>query len=282
MDVFLFLSIIIGSAGQNIAKKAYSKKCDSTGVYFFSVMTSIGALAFFAFTSTGFSPVTALLPYSAAFALCYIVTIVCSTKAMSCGPLPLSSLVISYSLMLPTFYGLIFLKDSVEIGLVPGILLLIISLIFINKKDDSKNISAKWLFLIFLAFLGNGTCSIIQKMQQLRFVATLKNEFMIIALLLVAVVSFLLSMRTEKQDVRVCVKKGWGLALLCGAMNGFVNSSVMLLYSRLQISYIFPIISSGSIIVAFIVSRFIYREHLTRMQLLGLILGICSVICLNL
>lgn len=282
MDAFLLLPIIFGSAGQNIAKKAYSKKCDGVGVYFFSVMTSIGALAFFAFTSAGFSPVTALLPYSVAFALCYIITIVCSTKAMSCGPLSLSSLVISYSLMLPTFYGLIFLKDSVEIGLIPGILLLVVSLIFINKKNDSKNISAKWLFLIFLAFLGNGTCSIIQKMQQLRFEATLKNEFMIIALLMVAVVSFLLSLKREKQHIKMCVQKGWGPALLCGLMNGFVNSFVMLLYSRLPLSYIFPIISSGSIIVAFFVSRFIYKEHLTRMQLLGFILGICSVICLNL
>jgi multidrug transporter EmrE-like cation transporter len=43
----------------------------------------------------------------------------------------------------------------------------------------------------------------------------------------------------------------------------------------------FPLISAGGLIVTFIVSRFFYKEKLTRTQLVGFLLGLFAVIFLN-
>jgi drug/metabolite transporter (DMT)-like permease len=81
--------------------------------------------------------------------------------------LSLTSLFISYSLLLPTFYGLIFLGDKVSIFFAPAIILLVTSLFLINKRSDKKQINPKWIFYVVLATVGNGFCSVIQKMQQM-------------------------------------------------------------------------------------------------------------------
>ena len=64
-------------------------------------------------------------------------------------------------------------------------------------------------------------------------------------------------------------------------MNGIVNLFVMILSGKMPVALMFPLISAGGIIVTYIVSRFFYKEKLTKMQFAGFILGIASVVFLH-
>jgi len=221
------------------------------------------------------------LPYSVGFGAAYATATVFSVLAVANGSISLSALMISYSLILPTLYGLLFLHDPIGIGLLPGIALLMISLFLTNKKSEAVTITPKWLMYILLAFAGNGMCSIVQKMQQIKFDGAYKNEFMIMALIFVFISMGGMSLFLESKQLTTYAKKGWGLGVACGVMNGTVNLLVMILLAAMPASLMFPLITGGGVVVTYIISKLYYKERLSNTQLAGFILGILSVIILS-
>lgn len=281
MNYFYLISIILAFSMQDVMKKAYTKK-NSGGVFFFSVLTSLSAALFFVITSGGLEWNYKVMPYALAFAAGYSIVIVFGVLALRYGSLSLTSLMISYSLMIPALYGLIFLNEPTSFGFWPGVMLLVISLILINKRDERAPISWRWLICALLAFLGNGFCTVFQKMQQMAFNGAYKNEFMIMALFVVAVILGIFSFNREKEHISKYAKNGWYFGVLSGIFNGITNLFVMILSGRMSASLMFPLISAGGIIITYIISKTVYKEELTRRQFAGFILGVASVIFLNL
>jgi len=285
MNILYLLAIIVGIAGQGALKKPYMHKTNGKGVYLFTAIVSLVAMAFFTAAAGKLSFAASTLPYSLGFAAAYAVSTVFGTLAIATGPLSLTSLFSSYSLMIPTFYGLLFLKDPIGAGLIPGIALLAASLLLINyrkEKSQENGLSMRWLLYVFVSFVGNGMCSTVQKMQQVAFEGAYKSEFMIAALAMVTAAMLLLSAGTERGRMKAYAAAGWLPAALCGVLNGMVNLFVMILNGKMPASIMFPMISAGGIIASYLISRFFYREKLTRMQFAGFLAGIASVVFLNL
>lgn len=283
MNYLLLILVTLGVSIQQISKKAYNQKTNS-GVFTFSTATSFISLLFFLATLNGkFQYPIELLWYSVSFAIAFCLSSVCSFLAISTGSLSLTSLFTQYSLLIPTLYGLLYLNESAGALLIIGILLLLVSLIFVNfeKKGEKKQITLKWLVLIFLAFAGNGACSAIQKVQQVKFGGLYKSELMIAALTIVTLLLFIISLLVERKSIYVNLKKGWKLFLICGLANGFVNLLVLVLSAKMPASVMFPVISAGGIVVTALVSIFLYKEKLSKYQIAGLFLGIASIFALN-
>lgn len=125
-------------------------------------------------------------------------------------------------------------------------------------------------------------CSTVQKIQQVASEGKFKSELMIGALIITAVMLLPVTVYTEKDKIKNSVKKGWFWAAACGIANGIVNLLVMVLGGRLPISLLFPVISAGGIILSSTVSVLVYKEKLTKIQLAGVIIGIISIVFLNL
>ena len=282
MNALLLISIILGVTMQDVTKKIYNKKSPAPGAYFFVALSALAAAAFFAVSSGKLNFNFSIVPYSIAFAAAYIAGVVGSVIAISCGPLSLTSLIVSFSLMLPALYGLIFLNDPISVGFFPGLALLAASLVLINiQGEKGTKINTKWVISVIFAFLGNGFCTIFQNMQQVRFDGGFKNEFMIIALIITAIAAFAMSLIKERKDIKKQTLVCYSLGIACGVMNGAVNLFVMILSALMPVSLMFPIISAGGIVVTFIISTVIYKEKLSRLQLVGFILGTASVVLLN-
>lgn len=290
MNTILLISVIAGVSLQSIFKKAFNNKING-GAFIFSALSSLFAgLMFFIMGIGNFNFEKGMIIYSVLFALSYASGLIFSILAITHGSLALTSLFISYSLIIPTFWGIIFLNEPIGKTLIWGILLLCISIALVNlKKSNIKNIASeektkfsfKWGLYVFLAFLGNGMCSTVQKLEQEAFNGAGKNEFMLLALGIVFVSMFLVSLRTEKEIIGPCVKSGFLLMALCGLSNGIVNLFVMILSNTMPASVMFPIISAGGIIATAIVSVFFYKEKLNIYQVAGLVLGVISVVLLN-
>jgi len=281
LNVFYLVSIILGISGQSVVKKPYTKKTKGGGVFLFNTLVSCMALLFFAVTSKGLRFDPAVIPYSVGFAATYTIASVFSVLAIANGPLSLTSLVTSFSLMIPTLYGLILLKDPIGLGFLPGMLLLATSLALINKPDKNAKLSFKWVVFVLLAFLGNGLCTVAQNMQQRAFAGAYKSEFMIAAYAMAAASMLVMALVKERENLKLNIKAGWYLAPLCGGLNGMVNLFVMILSARMAVSLMFPLISAGGLVVTYLVSRFVYKEKLTKLQFAGFLLGAAAVVFLN-
>jgi drug/metabolite transporter (DMT)-like permease len=289
MEFGLLIAVIFGLALQNVTKKAFNSKVTASTPYIFTLISCVFACLFFVITS-GFKLDFSLevLPYSIGFGLSYGAAVIFTFLAVMTGPLSLSVLISSYSLMVPTVYGLIFLNETVSVWFYIGLFFLAVSLFLINFKSKEKKdnetgvkISAKWLLFVFLGFVGNGACSTIQVVQQKNLNGAYKNEFMILSLIIVIAAITVLIAINERKSLLGAVKGGGIYAAICGTANGICNLFVMMLAVRMNASLMYPLISAGSIIVTAIVSIFFYKERLSRLQLSGLVLGICAVIFMN-
>ena len=282
LNAIYLIAIILGVSGQNISKKPFTQKAGGKGVFFFGSLVSFTAMLFFVITGKDLDFQLSYLPYSIGFSASYAVSTLFIVLAIRFGSLSLTSLFVSFSLILPTFYGLIFLSDPVGPGLIPGILLLAAAIFLTKQKDQKSSINAKWLILVFLAFCGNGMCSVVQKMQQLDSGGKGKSEFMIIALGIDAAVLLFLSLLKERRDFSAFSKAAILPALIGGTLNGMVNLFVMILSGRMPVSVMFPLISAGGILVTFLVALTFYKEKFTKIQLIGYLCGVLSVVFLNL
>ncbi len=222
---------------------------------------------------------TELLPYSVAFAITYAMANIGQVLAIKYGSLAVTSLFMSYSLIIPTLYGIIFLNERTGISGGLGIALLLFSVLLLNSNGDRFRFSVKWLIFACVGFLGNGLCTTVQKMQQLAFCGGYKSEFMIIALAIATAVLFVASITsaTAKCGFKDCLK----YAIPCGLANGGVNLLVMVLAALMPSAILFPSVSAGGIAISFIIALLFYKERLTRLQTAGYIMGLASVILLN-
>lgn len=285
MNYFLLTVTTVLLSAQSVTTKQYGKKGTNAPIIY-TVLSAISALTVFLFSSNfslEFNKQT--LIYSFFFAISYAAALLGITVAIAIGPLSLSSLLQSYSLIIPTLYGIIFLGEPVKSTMIIGFVLLVISLFAVNYSKDKKRglkISKKWIIAIITTFIGNGMCSTVQKLQQVGSNGKYKSELMIGALIISAIILLPIAFHTEKGKIKISVKKGWYLAATCGFANGIVNLFVMILGGRIPVSLLFPVISAGGIILSSAISVFFYKEKLTKIQLTGVAIGVISIVFLNL
>ena len=282
MNAIFLLIIILGISAQHVTTKAYNTK--ARGVYSFSAAKSLAALIVFIITASGsFAFSAESIIYSVAFAITYSVATIFSVLAIKTGPLSLTSLVGQYSLIIPTFYGLLILNEAAGASLIIGIVLLLVSLLLINLegKKEEKKITLKWGIYVLLSFIGNGGCSVVQKIQQIKCDGMYKSEFMIIALAITVITLLICTLISERDTMVHSFKKGFPYYSICGLANGAVNFFVLVLATRMPASVMFPIISAGGIVTTSLISIFVYKEKLSLPQKIGMLLGIAAVVVLN-
>ena len=280
---YLLLAVVISLISvQNVLQKQYPRVSEKPNVFLFSSLSTLTALVFFV-VSSGFklSFSAEFIPYSIGFGLAYACAMFGNVLSLKLGSLALTSLVTSYSLLIPTLYGMIFLKEPISVLGYIGIVLLIISIFLLNAKKESVTITMKWVIVVGLTFVTNGLCSTVQKMEQLAFDGGYKNEFMIVALAIAAALLFVMGL-FQKGDLKTEAKLGLRTAIPNGLANGIVNFLVMVLTGLIPNAILFPSISAGGIVLSWILATFVYKEKLSKAQLVGYVIGIASVICLNL
>ncbi len=283
----LLTASVLGVTIQQVCKKAYNKKVLG-GTFTFTSLSILFALTVFIAISGGkFNFTPEIMPYAIGFAVAYGSASIGSFLAISTGPMSITSLLVQYSLIIPTIYGLC-TGDKASLFLYVGLGLLFISLFLVNieKKGEEKKITLKWGVFAFLAFFGNGLCSTLQKAQQDVFVTEqnpdgYKSEFMIIALAVSFIAIAVSALIFERQGIWTKIKTGAHWYVICGLANGLVNLFVIML-AKYDASIVFPVISAGGIVATALVGIFIYKEKLSVLQIIGMCLGTVSIVFLNL
>lgn len=286
MSAIILTVTVLCYAAQSIFQKLYNESQPHKGsgsLYLFNICMTSAALLFFFVVSGG--KLTFHIPtilFGVAFGICYGTAFLFNLLAIRNGPMSLTVLIVSYSLIIPALYGVVFLHEAVKLSIVVGIGLLLISLLLVNKKSDKIVITKRWALYAFLAFLGNGGCSTVQKCHQVTYPASYQSELMISALLLALVLFCVLFFTCGEKPSGKNASKGLYFSLLSGLCNGAVNLSVMVLSETMPAVVLFPVISGGGIIVTYFTARFLFKEHLSVFQKVGFLLGTVSVIVMNL
>lgn len=197
-------------------------------------------------------------------------------KALSSGPMALTSTVVSFSFIVPFIFGITVWHESISLYGIIGICLLCISVALLNMRKQT-GISVKWAVYTFATLLLNGIYSIIQKYHQLYFPNRYRIEFLI-TVLLIALLSTLIFTRQRSVPLNIEISSD---GILAGIMNGLSNYIVLYLSATENASVLFPAVSIAQIITTCFIGRFAFSEKLRCMQIFGIVLGIISIALLN-
>lgn len=226
------------------------------------------------------------------FVLCYYFTVL----ALKEGPMSISSLIFSFALLIPAIYGIIFLNNPVGLFFFIGLALFVACIILINyepkqKKEDKKQvkITFKWLVYVLISAITDGVGSIIisisgGKSQDANTVLFDGVTFLMISFLLTTVFLFVIALVKEKSKIKFNLKSVGVLGGACGLFTG-ISFILMMYFTNLGIisnAVYFPIYSGGQLILCSLIGIVCYKEKFRPIQYLGIILGIASVIFLNL
>lgn len=285
--LWIFLTaVVFGFNG--IINGLYGKKNSDSNPFIITAISSITIiLFFFALNEFKFVYDKDTLIFGLLFGLSFLTTSLFGQLAYRKGSVPLSALFISYSLILPTLYGIIFHRDKTDVLFYVALGFLMISLYLTNKpkKEDGEKtkINLWWLIFVSLAFLGNGFCSIFQTHQQTLVNGKFRSEFMIIGMGVMLIVSVVLYFckafgTNGKREISKALPYGFGVGITSALVNFFV---MILVSGTVSVSLIFPLISAGSLLVSYLFSALLFKEKLSLVQNLGFVSGLIAVILFN-
>ncbi len=283
--VLLFLTALFIIL-QKVCQDRYNARRDS-GVFFFSGMISFFAMCFFMAVNRDWVWSKELIIPAIAFGLSYAAATVFVVLAIKCGSLAKTTLITSYSLLVPALAGLIILREPIRFPMIPGMILLVVSLWLTNhrrvKAAEKERVTLKWVVYVILGFVGNGMCSTVQKLAPHFVDSTVLNQnlYMIAALGLSSVVLITASFLTKETDLKATLRIGAPLSLFCGIFNGAVNYLAIYLNQFIPASVMFPVLSAGEIILVVPYALLVRREKFTSAQWGGLAIGVVSVVLLN-
>lgn len=195
-------------------------------------------------------------------------------KALATGPLALTGIIASFSLVIPLLFGVLAWGETLSAAGGAGIVLLAASILLLCGKRES-GIAGKWLLFAFLTFAANGVCAVVQKYHQLCYPQQYRTEFMLFSL------STVLLVLLTVQLFRGLPPHLSASGLAAGVLNGAANFIILLLAAAAHASVLFPLLSVAKIMATFCVGALFFGERPRPLQLLGLFLGILSIVLLN-
>lgn len=261
-------------------------------VWVFNLEKSLFAFLLFALASLinsgGYTFHIPTFIYALVYAMSLMLSMVSGFFALACGPMSLTSLIVSFSLVLPSVYGIGVLGESLTAYKLTGFALLAASLILfnINKGVGNDRITAKWALFTALTLVSNGVFAIVQKMHQNSFPGEYTSEFMrdatLICTLIFLAVTLITRARRPKKEREA--EKGMSAhiyGITAGLANSGSNFFTLLLSGMADASAVFPMISAGTAVAVFLAGTVFFKEKQSIIRFIALALGVASVVLLK-
>ena len=281
----IYILIVLASAMQSASAKEFNKNCSHSSV--FNAIKSCSALILFALIAAfGFQFHLPTLLFGCLYGACLCVSMFAGYQALSRGPMALTSMLGSFSVIIPLIWGVTVGGETLKQLQYAAFFLLFLAMILTNadkikaKKQAETNYGL-WLLFIFVTFVCNGACSILQKQHQTLYPEAYSKEFMFFAMLLCSVIfSFFALRKVSLKEWKGLKGKRYGV--LSGLANGTANFLTLVLAGLENASVLFPMISAGTILASLLCGRLIFKEKLKANHYFALAAGIAATILLKL
>lgn len=289
MNLVYLMTAMAFSAMITVGGRLYNSRTASyRGVTrFYSLLVpAFASLGWLVLLLFDFSFDVGILPYSLLYGVGYIAFTVGMLGALTYGPTSLTGLIKQISLVAVSFWGFAFWNTPFTLLSGLGILFTLLSLFLClakKKGEDGFSDRGKWLFYVSLVALGNASCSIIQRYQQMTFDYQHKNAFMFFGVLFATLFSLFFALREEKGEWRRVCAESWWCPAIAGAASAASNVFVLLMIkAEMSTSVIYPGIAVGGLIITTLIAFFAFREKLRLSQWVGLGIGAVALVLLNL
>ena len=287
MEILIYLSVVLSSVTQSASTKAFNRGGGSSLV--FNALKTLSAFLLFLLISIPhFTLHGPTVLYGLIYGASLCLSMYAGYRALCLGPMALTSMLVSFSLLVPFGWGILVRGEPVTPLKVIGLILLVCAMLLVNahnllsaKKGEKMQKQGLWWLFVAVTFLCNGVCSVLQTEHQTAYPSLYNREFMLFAMLLCAVIFVTIALiRVPFSACRATARKGFGV--LSGVTNSLANFLTLLLAGMENASVLFPIISAGTILGALLCGRVLFGEKLRINQYAALALGILAIVLFKL
>lgn len=198
-------------------------------------------------------------------------------KALTIGPMNITLLITTSSMIIPTLSG-IFFGEKFSLPKLCGVFALLFFIYLSLGRGNGKKIDKSWFFYCSIAFLCQGFIGVMQKVHQTSQYKDESAGFLLMAFTFSLVYSiFVLGKDVSK--IKLSAKYNI-FALFCGLFVFAMNYLNLLLSGILPSQLLFPLVNGSSIIISTLISVFLFKESLTKKQIVGVSGGIACLIAI--
>ena len=297
--LLLSLAVLLG-----VSKNIFTKSVKKESATFYDTMKMnviTFTCAFFAVFLIGIhsAETTFQVPWLLAFcyAVCTLGSQISLMKAVELGSVSISSLFYSCGFMLPTLFGSIYYKEEINALHIIGLGLIIVSFVFSVKKEEGKNFNLGWLIAALGGLFFSGMVGIMQKLFTNECSQYKMDNFLCLAFLFIIAICVITMFFTwlsknkqpklhienncEERTTWTTIIKQYGFTVALGVVMGLINKTNTFLSGVLPSVVVFPVINGGVILMTTVSSILVFKENLSLMQKLGLIIGILGIISIT-
>lgn len=272
------LAAVFSSVLSTTAARRYLKKPGDT--HYFNLIIFAMCTVVFAAASIGTAVSVYTLLLGGVFGVLTAYNNVYALRALALGPLGLTNLITTSSIILSSLSGVVLYGERFSIGrLISTVFLIGFVSLAITKGGKQAKVNTKWLVYCALAFVLQGAVGITQKVQQNSAYATQIMPFLATSFLAATLCSLFSAIPRPREHTPMS-KKGYLCAVGCGACTVAMNYINLLLSGKLPSQFFFPFSAGLGIVSVSLVSVLVFKERLSRRQVVGLVGGIVSLIAI--
>lgn len=268
----------ICNVGQSVFVKLSTEKSEKNILQFNALKAGTALILFFMISLYHFQMHLPTMLYGALYGLALLASMVSGYLALGKGPMALTSIITSYSLIIPCVFGAVYLNEEIRALQYLGLILLFASMGLISRIENKLIFQKNWLFYVIITFVCNGVCPVIQKLHQVHYPEKFRQEFMVYALFVIVILLLLISAGKGKKQKKTEIK----YAALSGICMGLGSYITLLLSSSVNATVLFPIVSVATMLLNYIISMILFQERFNKIQSGGFIIGIISIVLIKL
>ncbi len=292
-DYIFLIIILLLRVPQNFSSKKTSGLVTNSQSYFLYGTYSYilaGLIAFVMLLFDGMSGFS--LPavgISALGAVSLAVSLFCSIEALKSGVMVLAAMAGSAGLLLPCIAGIFMFNEPMKPMQFIGIALLIFSgwLLIGYSKEQTGSFTPRTLLLLIGSMLSNGSVMLAQKMFSKYLPDTSVSIFSFLTFGLIGIGMFIglvpsLLSQSGRAKIAAVPKPVFLYGTISSIILLTINQLATLAGRNVPSAIMFPINDGGATIITAITAAIFFKEKLTVRSVCGLILGIGSLIVINL
>jgi len=290
MNIFLLILSVVSFMFANLAQSRFANNSYSSkripaffgaswflisGILFFIVALCMGVL------QTSLSTLWCGICAGFAFAFASYTALI----SMKTGPLSLTVLIASFAMVVPVLLSFVVYDERFTTLQIAGLVLMIVIFVIINTSIKSKqSATLKWFFTCVFCALSNGAVMFCAKTHQVLLPGQEQPVYLCIAFLSASFFSMIIFLFVKKdaQPYPFKAKTFYLPALFTGVFIGFANFLSLILTSLFPAAVLFPSYQGGTFLLTTLVSMIFLHEEKTPRKIICVVLGVISILMLNL
>ncbi len=290
VGVLLAVSLVFNVA-TNVTKKLYNRAAPSNkqSLWFFNTLMSLACLVFiviFSIDPTAADPFAQLTDFSWAsvglgvlFGALVLIQSLTYMLALDIGPFSYTSVIVSLASLISALSGL-FYGETIDGFQIFGMGIMVFCIIFsTDKSNGDKKTSFRWLVIALVSCFTNGFVGVMQKIHQNSPYKAQSTVFLVSAFIFMTLAGgaiWLVMRKRAGDDVFRPTAKQSLIAAASGAVFAVPHVANLFLAGAMPSAVFFPIINTGGLILTLLAATLLFKEKLTRLQWVGIVLGLIS------